>query len=1000
MVESDNREEEPVVTEYTRPNKHCFKKPNFQVVRPQPFKWHGAGSVPAFNKCPDGDRSGIGYTLNSAFQPVLAEKHSYDEARFVPMVIKYNPEREENTQVTWCYSSGIDHSRAVAVSEVQRNFKSHIQREWAPKIEDISSRRRSSSDEEEKDAGDSYGRENTQNQNKFKMENAEEKRYDTATSPGKHFNSCMNYVTKEARIKTISPTLNDSQSIKEDLSRNISFSKESYFDEGNIRKIYSELYLQLPPDKASRDSNRDSSGCSSLSDEEYLCNEEGSPISMRSYQIVDSCFTPSPTASPIKKESYFGGDYATAVLLAEDEVFIRDGDSDTKDRTNSIADSDYVSPLSSPDTSCKDSTNSSPFYIDSEHYQFDNAEHTNKYRMELEERENGLDLSPSHTDNELNVLQMETEHKMTVDEDDDSSRSSNRYYRIQSNVSTPTVIKRCFLDVERGQNAEKYLTTESENVAKSPHIKMRNFSTVDKQASEDKYQKIFSTENAGDKIVSSQKRYTPKEVTVVHDLHFNGKALSACGTNVSQTITPGDNQDPGSLKINSVTFNTQSDRQRNREFGTELMNTKIYDKSCSEVQKSSPQESSLLETPKHLENPECLGSEVKFSQPLSPLKNKINSNLHSHDVHPHIRSLQEIRTNFGNRVTNGAVPFQRKSVVVEVRKENIPVRVNNERSTEFCDEVMVQDTPLFSAEDVALRGRVLVLLWVLLGERRLREVGYPVEPVHRILWRAVDVCCSVAGVKSAAAVPLNADHDCGPDMLCFRDHTHRFLEVCAPTREHWKQFGWASLTVDAVVRKIYDEELVQLLRHQTLPPDVQRAVLHLSQLDRKPMLLATGGSLRPQESDTRAIKPQAAVIVPTKKKRGRPAKISHKVDEGGRIERVMLWRFLLNLLEDPRNNSCIHWVQRDEGIFRILNTDWLARLWGRRHGNPRMTYEKMARAMRTYYRSKVLQPVPRLRNLPRKLVYKFNPAVIHKVAAMKLTCSTFSGRGLNYNTTK
>jgi hypothetical protein len=42
-------------------------------------------------------------------------------------------------------------------------------------------------------------------------------------------------------------------------------------------------------------------------------------------------------------------------------------------------------------------------------------------------------------------------------------------------------------------------------------------------------------------------------------------------------------------------------------------------------------------------------------------------------------------------------------------------------------------------------------------------------------------------------------------MLCFRDHTHRFLEVCAPTRELWKQFGWASLTVDAVVRKIYDE---------------------------------------------------------------------------------------------------------------------------------------------------------------------------------------------------
>jgi hypothetical protein len=69
----------------------------------------------------------------------------------------------------------------------------------------------------------------------------------------------------------------------------------------------------------------------------------------------------------------------------------------------------------------------------------------------------------------------------------------------------------------------------------------------------------------------------------------------------------------------------------------------------------------------------------------------------------------------------------------------------------------------------------------------------------------------------------------------------------------------------------------------------------------------------------------------------------------------MLWRFLLNLLEDPRNSPCIHWVQRDEGIFRIVNTDWLARLWGRRHGNPRMTYEKMARAMRYGVPSEVKQ---------------------------------------------
>jgi hypothetical protein len=155
------------------------------------------------------------------------------------------------------------------------------------------------------------------------------------------------------------------------------------------------------------------------------------------------------------------------------------------------------------------------------------------------------------------------------------------------------------------------------------------------------------------------------------------------------------------------------------------------------------------------------------------------------------------------------IPFQRSTVLVQSRdwrpsgEETVVQQMGAASDTKLGTEA--SGPGLFSAEDTALRSRVLILLWVLLGERRLREVGYPVEPVHRILWRAVDVCCSVAGVKSAAAVPLNADHDCGLDMLCFRDHTHRFLEVCAPTRELWKQFGWASLTVDAVVRKIYDE---------------------------------------------------------------------------------------------------------------------------------------------------------------------------------------------------
>ena len=194
-----------------------------------------------------------------------------------------------------------------------------------------------------------------------------------------------------------------------------------------------------------------------------------------------------------------------------------------------------------------------------------------------------------------------------------------------------------------------------------------------------------------------------------------------------------------------------------------------------------------------------LGNDTQIVKEISPPKQGPSSQRSSPLTHPDSQHV----------TNNQDVPFPRSTVLLpsghleDKGGESASQQVDIIRETELGREF--QRPSQFSAEDTVLRSRVLVLLWVLLGESRLRDVGYPKEPVHRILWRAVDVCCSVAGVKSAAAVPLNSDHDCGMDMLCFRDHTHRFLEVCAPTREHWKQFGWAGLTVDAVVRKIYDE---------------------------------------------------------------------------------------------------------------------------------------------------------------------------------------------------
>jgi hypothetical protein len=73
---------------------------------------------------------------------------------------------------------------------------------------------------------------------------------------------------------------------------------------------------------------------------------------------------------------------------------------------------------------------------------------------------------------------------------------------------------------------------------------------------------------------------------------------------------------------------------------------------------------------------------------------------------------------------------------------------------------------------------------------------------------------------------------------------------------------------------------VPLLRLQVLPPGIQQAAMHLSQLDRNPLTQQNPSFQRPLESDSNADKLPTNVVVPTKKKRGRPAKISRKVDEG------------------------------------------------------------------------------------------------------------------------
>ena len=60
-----------------------------------------------------------------------------------------------------------------------------------------------------------------------------------------------------------------------------------------------------------------------------------------------------------------------------------------------------------------------------------------------------------------------------------------------------------------------------------------------------------------------------------------------------------------------------------------------------------------------------------------------------------------------------------------------------------------------------------------------------------------------------------------------------------------------------------------------------------------------------------------------------------------------LWQFLLELLANSEYSpSCISWVDRRTGTFRLSDTKMVSKLWGLRKNRPSMSYETMGRALR------------------------------------------------------
>uniref|UniRef100_H2TUM6 ETS variant transcription factor 7 n=1 Tax=Takifugu rubripes TaxID=31033 RepID=H2TUM6_TAKRU len=106
------------------------------------------------------------------------------------------------------------------------------------------------------------------------------------------------------------------------------------------------------------------------------------------------------------------------------------------------------------------------------------------------------------------------------------------------------------------------------------------------------------------------------------------------------------------------------------------------------------------------------------------------------------------------------------------------------------------------------------------------------------------------------------------------------------------------------------------------------------------------------------IPPQSEIVTQEPLNLSKPNQEKHSLlhDVSGHIpECRLLWDYVYHLLCDNRYQEYIRWEDQDRLVFRVVDPNGLARLWGHHKRRDNMTYEKLSRALRHYYKLNIIK---------------------------------------------